>query len=155
MKVTNEMQELANIWSDFKGNKHTIRNDKTKWLASNLAEIAFSKKYPHALRISDKDYNADFILKNKRIDVKTKVTNFEIKSNFQVAIEARQIDYNVDWYAFYSYNPKLNEIIFLGWKSKLDYVKESYFVKKGDIDKLNNWVSSKDCYNLQVSKLIL
>ena len=155
MKVTDEMLKLANVWSDFKGNKHTIRNDEIKWLASNLAEIAFSKKYPQALRISDKDYNADFILKNKRIDVKTKVTNFKIKSNFQVAIEARQIDYNVDWYAFYSYNPKSNEIIFLGWKSKSDYIQESYFVKKGDIDKLNNWVSSKDCYNLQVSKLIL
>jgi len=154
MQVTDEMIELAKVWSDFKGNRHTIRNDQTKWMASNLAEIAFAKKYPDAIRISDTDYNADFILKNQRIDVKTKQTNFRIKPNFQVAIEARQINYNVDWYAFYSYNAKQNEILFLGWKSKKDYLNESYFVKKGELDTLNNWTSSKDCYNLQVSQLI-
>jgi hypothetical protein len=154
MQVSDDMMELAKVWSDFKGNKHTIRNDHTKWLASNLAEIAFAKKYPDAIRISDTDYNADFILKNKRIDVKTKETIYKIKPDFQVAIEARQIDYRVDWYAFYSYNPKLEQIFFLGWKSKQDYIEESYLVKKGELDKLNNWIALKDCYNLKVSKLL-
>ena len=154
MYVTEEMMRLAETWSDFKGNKHTIRNDKEKWIASNLAEIAFQIKYSEAKRISHTDYNADFVLKNQRIDVKTKQTIYDINDKFQVAIEARQKDYNVDWYAFYSYNPKQKKILFLGWKSKREYFEESYFVKKGELDVLNNWIASRDCYNLTVGELI-
>lgn len=144
---------LAESWSDFKGNKFSIRNDGTKMIVSNLAEICFSRQYPTAVRISDKDYNADFTLKGYRIDVKCKERAVYCREDYDVSVEARQMEYDVDWYMFYSYNSKANVMEFLGGMSKEEYKSKARLYRKGDVLDGNNWKVSVDCYNLKISQL--
>lgn len=153
VKIDESTLELAKNWSDFKGNQFSIRNDGTKMIISNLAEIIFSRTYPNAIRISDSDYNADFVLKGRRVDVKVKERSVFCNPNFEVSVEARQIDYNTDWYMFYSYNSREQVMEFLGGMRKDEYVKKATLYRKGDIDPSNNWKVSVDCYNLKISQL--
>jgi len=151
--IDDETLELAKNWSDFKGNKFSIRNDDTKMIVSNLAEIVFSRTYPNAIRISNTDRNADFIMNGKRVDVKCKERSVFCEDYYDVSVEARQIEYNADWYMFYSYNSKQKVMEFLGGIEKEDFIKIATLYKKGDIDPSNNWKVSVDCYNLKISKL--
>lgn len=151
--IDSKTVELAKNWSDFKGNRFSIRTDGTKMIASNLAEIVFSRTYPSSTRISDKDFNADFIMNGKRVDVKCKERTVFCKEWYEVSVEARQIEYDADWYMFYSYNSKEMVMEFLGGIEKEYYVKMATLYRKGDIDPSNNWKVSVDCYNLQISQL--
>ncbi len=154
IRVSKEILKQAEDWSTFSGNQFSIRNDSNKMITSNIAEIVFSQKYPEALRISDTDRNADFLLKGKRVDVKCKERNVFCKPSFEVSVEARQKDYDVDWYVFYSYNIKASKLEFLGWMDKESYYKKAKLYKKGDCMDNNNWVVSVDCYNLKIHELI-
>tara|TARA_R110000868_G_scaffold202172_2_gene449696 strand:- start:1526 stop:2005 length:480 start_codon:yes stop_codon:yes gene_type:complete len=151
--IDEETIELAKNWSDFQGNQFSIRTDGTKMIASNLAEIVFSRTYPEAIRISNTDYNADFIMKDQRVDVKCKERTVFCKEYYEVSVEARQIEYNADWYMFYSYNSKEKVMEFLGGIEKADYIKWAVLYRRGDIDPSNKWVVSVDCYNLKISEL--
>jgi len=151
--IDDQTIELAKNWSDFQGNRFSIRTDGTKMISSNLAEIVFSKTYPQATRISDSDYHADFVIKGKRVDVKCKERTVLCKEFYEVSVEARQIEYNADWYMFYSYNSKERVMEFLGGIEKSDYIQKAVLYKKGDIDPSNGWKVSVDCYNLKISEL--
>ena len=153
-EIGDEILKQAEEWSTFSGNQFSIRNDSNKMITSNIAEIVFSQKYPEAIRISDTDRNADFLLKGKRVDVKCKERNVFCKKSFDVSVEARQKYYDVDWYVFYSYNIKSSELEFLGWMDKEGYYKKANLYKKGDCMDFNNWVVSVDCYNLKIKNLI-
>lgn len=145
--------KLAKEWSDFKGNQFSIRSDANKMIVSNLAEIIFERTYPNAVRISDKDFNADFIMNGKRVDVKCKERTVYCKDYYEVSVEARQMEYDTDWYMFYSFNSRDNVMEFLGGIEKDDYKCRSTLYKKGDRDPSNGWVVSVDCYNLKISEL--
>lgn len=152
--IDDDTIKLAESWSDFKGNRFSIRNDKTKMIVSNLAEIVFSRTYPDAIRISDTDFNADFIWKDNRVDVKCKDRTVYCRDYYDVSIEARQIEYDVDVYVFYSYNSAERIMEFLGGITKMDYVQKAKLYRKGDIVDQNRWIVSVDCYNLKISELI-
>jgi hypothetical protein len=156
VKLTDSVFEKAKVWSEFKGNSLSIRGDGFNRYVGDLAEVVFSEMYPDAIRISDTDRNADFILKDRRIDVKCKDRTVDCKPYYEVSIETRQlINFDVDWYAFFSFNRSCNTMQFLGWISKSDYLLKSKKLNKGDIDSTNNWKVSVDCNNLKVSELIL
>jgi len=159
MKVTDEMLKEAEQWSNFEANKFTAKVDqpiKQKELTTigSLAEIMFLSKYPESKRISNTDYNADFILKEQRIDVKVKLGNNYMKPFYEVSIQGSQKDYNVDWYVFFHYNRKEKDLNFLGWISKIDFFKKANFMKKGDIYTNNNHVIENDVYQLKIKELI-
>ena len=70
MYVTEKMLKKAEQWSNFEANKFTAKVNqpiKQKELTTigSLAEIMFLNKYPEAKRISNTDYNADFVLKEQ------------------------------------------------------------------------------------------
>lgn len=153
-KITNDHIIQAKNWCEFKGNDFSIRQDGINRFVGSLAEVIFQETYPSAIRISNIDFNADFILNDKRIDVKCKERSVFCKDYYEVSIEERQLNFNVDWYAFYSYNNIEQIIEFLGWKSKNDFIYESTQYKKGDVDPANNWKVSVDCRNLKIADLI-
>ena len=153
IKVTDNIMSVANEWSTFKGNRFSIRSDGGNRLVGDIAEVVFQSLYPNAKRISNIDTNADFLLKDKRIDVKCKDRTVDCKPFYEVSIETRQLEFNVDWYAFFSFNKKTCVIQFLGWISKDDYISKSRPLKKGDVDYSNGWVVNVDCNNLKVCEL--
>ena len=153
-KIDSSILLRANHWSDFKGNEFSIKSDGGKnRLAGNIAEVIFFDEYGGE-RISHFDRNADFILNGKRIDVKCKQRNVPCSEEYDVSIEARCSNYDVDWYAFYSYNVRDQILEFCGWKSKVDYLNEATLKRKGDIDPSNSHPYSVDEYNLKIKYLI-
>ena len=157
MKVTDEMLKDAKDWGLFKSNKNTVYQENKEaqsefQIAGNLGELTFKKMYLQAERISNKDYEADFIVNNKRIDVKTKLGNFECKDFYNVDVQAHQKDYNVDWYVFFHYNRKKKELEYLGGITKEDYFKYCKPVYQGDVFR-NGHVVQQDQYELPIRKL--
>tara|TARA_R110000744_G_scaffold93731_1_gene181029 strand:- start:518 stop:997 length:480 start_codon:yes stop_codon:yes gene_type:complete len=158
MKVTDEMLKEAEQWNDFKANKFTSKQNSPEQqreftVIGNLAEIAFSKKYPEAERISNKDYDADFIINKKRIDVKVKLGNYDFKDFYEVSVQAYQVNNNLDWYAFYHYNRKKRDLKFLGWITKEDFFKKAVFKEKGGTYNHNNIIIDNNVYELEAKEL--
>lgn len=152
-EITDEITEIQKTWSDFKGNEFSIRKDQFNRYVSDISEIVFQKMFPDAIRISHTDRHADFILKGKRIDVKCKDRTVDATTEYEASVEARQKDFNVDWYAFFSYNRVSDKMQFMGWIAKDDYYSQATLLKKGDVNGTNKWVVSVDCYNLKYEKL--
>ena len=153
IKITDDILSKAKQWSTFSGNNFSIRKDGGNRLVGDIAEVVFQLMYPSAKRISDTDRNADFLIKGKRVDVKCKDRSVDCKPNYEVSIETRQLDFDVDWYAFFSFNNKTSVIQFLGWVSKEDYLTKSKPLKKESVDPTNGWTVNVDCNNLQVCEL--
>ena len=157
MKVTDEMLKEAKDWGLFESNKNTVyqgsKDAQNEFqIAGNLGEMKFKQMYLKAQRISNVDYEADFIVNHKRIDVKTKLGNYECKDFYNVDVQAHQKYYNVDWYVFFHYNRKKKELQYLGGITKEDYFKDCKFVKKGDVFN-NGHVVQQDQYELPIRQL--
>ena len=146
--ITSEVKEMADEWSEFIGNKHSIRKDGGNRKIGDYAEVIFWRMYPDARRISDKDRNADFVLKNKRIDVKAADRNGPINGEYECNIEHRQKDFEVDFYAFFSFNKKAGLMEFGGWISKQEFFDKARLIRKGWKRPDNGWVCSADCWTL-------
>lgn len=153
VQITKEIIQQAEKWSDFYGNEHTFNKDKNSKLAGYIAELMFSKAHPKAIRISDNDRQADFIIDGKRIDVKCKQRRVYCKPYYDVSIEDRQSDFDVDVYVFFSYNTDDMVLEYLGWITKEEYFSKARAYKKGELDESNNWVAACDCHNLQIQEL--
>ena len=146
--IIKEVKDMAKEWSDFIGNKHSIKSDGRNLEAGNYAEVIFWRMYPSARRISDIDRQADFVLSGKRIDVKAKDRMGPATGQYEASIEDRQRDYNCDFYAFFSYNRPALIMEFCGWISKKEYFKKAIKVLRGTVDRNNSWKCSVDCWNL-------
>jgi hypothetical protein len=118
--VTPELHNLALNWSSFSGNASSITNSKESKYAGNLAEVMFQLLYPEAIRISQTDYEADFILNALRIDIKCKLRSVPCQLDYEVSIEERILSSNTDYYVFFSYYPSTLEL--LGGLSKTEYL---------------------------------
>jgi hypothetical protein len=151
--ITEDDKKLAKEWSDFSYNFKSIRKDSEKNIVANLGEMIFQRQHPGAKRISDSDRFADFEMGSQRIDVKTKERTVFVKDDYEVSVAAYQKDFNVDYYVFYSYNNQASVMEYLGWMKKDEYYEKAKLMKKGDIDKRNNWRISIDCYNVPISEL--
>lgn len=122
--ITPELHNLALNWSSFSGNHLSITTNSNSKYAGNLAEVMFQLLYPEAIRISQTDYQADFILNGLRIDIKCKLRSVPCTLDYQVSVEERIIDFNTDYYVFFSYYPATLEL--LGGLSKPDYLTLSH-----------------------------
>ena len=166
MKVNDELIRQAEQWNDFKANKNTAKkNDPEKQreltVLGNLAEIIFNRtkwrcknlEFPRLIRISETDRQADFIVKDRRVDVKVKLGNEYLKPFYEVSIQHSQANSNTDWYAFYHYNRIEKDINFLGWISKDSFFKKAIFRPKGYVYKNNGHPVENDVWQLKISEL--
>jgi len=153
INITKDHLIKQKSWSEFKGNQRTFRRTGGNILVGDLAEIIFQEMYPYAKRISDADYEADFVWHGERIDVKAKQRNCRSQPHYSCSVERRQRNLNCDWYAFFSLNQPCNEIEFLGWRDKVSFFKIAETWNVGDTDKQNNWKSSSNSASITVSKL--
>jgi hypothetical protein len=159
MKVGSELLKEAKDWGLFKSNKYTVykQNKDTQnefQIMGNLGELTFQKMFPQAERISNKDYEADFIVNNKRIDVKTKIGYYEFQTHWNVHVQEHQKDWNLDWYVFFYYSKNAKELEYLGGISKVDFFKHCKLIQKGDLFDNGHKVHQNQ-YALSTSKLIL
>lgn len=101
-------------------------------------------------------YDYDLVMPDgKRIDVKTKRTNYKPKPEYSCSIAAFNTRQQCDIYFFVRVKNDLSIAWLLGGYDKTQYFKDATFHRAGDVDPANNFTFKADCYNLPISALTL
>jgi len=80
----------------------------------------------------------DFILNGKRVDVKSYKTFGRPRPDHEGFVVKEQIHYDLDTYLFGAYLIGERVLIVCGWLPKDEFIKNSRYVKKGDVFRLDN-----------------
>ena len=102
------------------------------------------------------DYNYDMIIKNVKVDVKTKLQNMAPQPFHRANIFAFNTKQKCDYYCFVAILTDLSIGWIIGWKGKDEFFKEAEFHKKGEVDLKGSdptWTFKGDCYCLDNSQL--
>ena len=99
-------------------------------------------------------YDYDLILCNgKTVDVKTKLTSVKPLDSYDCSIAGLNTKQQCDYYAFVRVKNDLSVGWYLGIYPKEQYMLDSVFMKRGNIDPSNGYVVKSDCYNLKIHRL--
>ena len=150
--ITEEIILKAKTWSTFKGNHLTFSNTDSQ-LAGSIGEIVFQQLYPDAIRVSETDRECDFLFKDFRVDVKTKMTSVNPQPYHDLSILDYQKDFNVDFYCFFRLNYIEHKLWQVATIAKDDYFKKAKFLEKGMFDRTNNYYVKQDCWNLKIGEI--
>ena len=97
-------------------------------------------------------FKYDLVLPDgRRIDVKTKRTGVEPKTEYDCSVTDFQIDYECDGYIFVRVLRNYEKGWVLGHINKKDFKKKSTFHKKGERD--GGFIFRHSCYNVKISDL--
>lgn len=98
-------------------------------------------------------YNYDILYNDKKYEVKTKETTVVPKDTYDCSVAAYNTKQQCDYYIFVRVLDTLSKGWILGFMEKDEYMKNSIFLKKGDIDLSNNYTVKADCYNMKIYNL--
>lgn len=79
------------------------------------------------------DGGFDFIINNKKVDVKTMGRTVDIKEHYVHNFVEYQLKYSCDFYIFLSYNYKNNKLTVCGTVSKSTFKEKAILYKLGDV----------------------
>jgi len=100
-------------------------------------------------------YDYDMIVKNQKVDVKTKACTSEPKPKYFCTVADYNTEQDCDVYAFVRVLEDYSKAWLLGYCGKKYFYNNASFYKKGDLDPSSNlgWRFRADCYNLPISQL--
>ena len=129
-----------------------LNNSVTKGggnLAGALGEIVVMDTWPDVTEYAGK-YDYDLIIKGKKVDVKTKRSDYEPQPTHQQNIFAFNITQKCDYYCFVSVTYDYSTAYIVGWKEKDAFFKEATFKKKGEVDPYGStrFEFKHDCYTM-------
>lgn len=150
--ITPEMISLARKLSDEMG---ALRNSITSGegnLIGFLGEIVAHKVIGGML---DNTYHHDILLDDfmTTIDVKTKKTSVKPKDYYECSVAALNIQQKCDYYCFVRIKDDLSVGWYLGVCNKKKYFDKARLLRKGELDKDNNFIVKSDCYNMRIADL--
>jgi hypothetical protein len=123
-------------------------------LAGFLGEECVLNAISGSLKSNTYDY--DILIGDKRFEVKTKDRTVAPRPEYECSIPNYNTKQLADYYIFVSLLRKNNDYLkgyVLGYMSKDEYFKKATLLKKGDIDKSNNFTVKADCWNLKINEL--
>jgi len=92
-------------------------------LAGAIGEIIVLDKYSkHSKYVGDYDY--DLLIKDKKIDVKTKRCDYRPDDHHQANIFSFNTTQKCDYYCFVYVDYKLTRAWIVGWKEKINFMKK-------------------------------
>jgi hypothetical protein len=99
--------------------------------------------------------NYDVIKDNIRYEVKTKRCTSIPRSDYDCSIADANPNQKCDYYIFMRILEDFSKAWILGKKAPKQYISESVFCKKGEVDPKSHlgWTFKGDCYNLAINKL--
>lgn len=101
-------------------------------------------------------YDYDLVLDDGiKVDVKTKQTSVKPLETYECSIANLNATQRCDYYCFVRVKNDFTVGWYLGVYPKEQYMLDSVFMKKGTVDPSNGYVVKSDCWNLQISKLLL
>lgn len=100
-------------------------------------------------------FDFDVLKDNVRYEVKTKRCKFKPKPEYACSVCAHNIRQDCDYYVFVRVTNDYKSAWILGKKNAKQYLKESKYCKKGEIDPDSNlgWTFKENCYNLKINNL--
>lgn len=98
------------------------------------------------------NYDYDMLIDDKKVEVKTKKV-FKLNTEYVLAsVSAHNIRQKCDFYFFCQVSSDKSTGWLLGYKSKMDFLKEAFFIGKGEEDD-DGFIFKGDCYNLRIKDL--
>lgn len=155
VRITPEMIEIANQRTAKlpKVIKNSIMSGERNFEGC-LGEVVVAS-YLNAQYITTYDF--DLVHQGSSLEVKTKVRTVKPKPYYEVSVAAYNTKQDCDYYVFVSLLSSGGKYPFgyiLGFYQKFDYINNSKFLKKGELDPSNNYTVRADCFNLPISNLI-
>lgn len=139
-KAELQVQKLKGINSAF---FDPIRN----LLVGFIGEEIFQWAYPDAIRTNT--YDHDFLLKGKRIDVKTKIFNRPPKPHFETTFHLRKIPEN-DYFVLCSVDEKMKTGYLIGFIDNSRFFNISKRNLKGDLRPNDGKPYYADGYSIKI-----
>lgn len=124
-------------------------------LAGFIGELLFCH-YIHGTHENTYDY--DILKDGVAWDVKTKRCTSPPKDHYECSVAAFNTRQRCDNYCFIrivydEQNDIWGNAYLLGWMPKQEYFERAKFLRKGEIDPLNNFRVKADCYNMAIRDL--
>ena len=131
-----------------------LKNSITKG-QGNLAGIVGEYVVHKYLKDSEwqNTYDYDLIENNKKIDVKTKRCSSKPRDNYDCSVAETSLHQGCDEYIFVRILNNLSKAWILGRMGRDAFFKKAKHMKKGQVDKSNNFTVHANCYNLQIKEL--
>ena len=131
-----------------------LKNSITKG-QGNLAGIVGEYIVHKYLKDSEwqNTYDYDLIENNKKIDVKTKRCSSKPRDNYDCSVAETSLHQGCDEYIFVRILNNLSKAWILGRMGRDAFFKKAKHMKKGQVDKSNNFTVHANCYNLQIKEL--
>ena len=131
-----------------------LKNSITKG-QGNLAGIVGEYIVHKYLKDSEwqNTYDYDLIENNKKIDVKTKRCSSKPRDNYDCSVAETSLHQGPDEYIFVRILNDLSKAWILGRMGRDTFFKKAKHMKKGQVDKSNNFKVHANCYNLQIKEL--
>jgi len=131
-----------------------LKNSITKG-QGNLAGIVGEYVTHQHLKDSEwqNTYDYDLIENNKNIDVKTKRCSSKPRDNYDCSVAETSLHQGCDEYIFVRILNDLSKAWILGRMGRDAFFKKAKHMKKGQVDKSNNFTVHANCYNLQIKEL--
>jgi len=102
----------------------------------------------------DNTYEYDLVLDSGiKVDVKTKQTSVAPLDTYDCSIASFNTKQECDYYCFVRVKKDFTVGWYLGVYDKKQYMEDSIFMKKGDVDPSNGYTVRSDCYNLKIKQL--
>jgi hypothetical protein len=150
---TNDQIKEAYKLFDFKVLKNSVTEGDGN-VAGALGEIVVRDAYKGK---QANTYDYDLLLGGKTVDVKTKRFFKRRTPNGEWNLNVS--DYNAkqrcDYYCFVGVTYDMSSVYIFGFISKEDFIKQSVFRRKGEVDPRGDgvWTFKCDCHNIQVKDL--
>ena len=146
----NQIKRAENLY-EFKGLNGSIMSGESN-IYGALGEILVHDYFEsfHPKFISNFDY--DLIIKDFKIDVKTKRTTVKPKDHYLCSICLFNVRQNCDYYFFCRVRENLKTGYLLGYIEKCDFFKKSTFYKKGEKD-CNGFTFKADGFHIKINEL--
>ena len=131
-----------------------LKNSITKG-QGNLAGIVGEYVTHQHLKGSEwqNTYDYDLIENNKKIDVKTKRCSSKPRDNYDCSVAETSLHQGCDEYIFVRILNDLSKAWILGRMGRDAFFKKAKHMKKGQVDKSNNFKVHANCYNLHIKEL--
>ncbi len=101
--------------------------------------------------VNSKDF--DLLIKNRRVDVKTKRCNTTPSPNYDCSVAAHGSKQDCDSYVFVRILTDHSKAWILGEVTKENFYAKATRYNRGDVDPSNGFTFRADCYNLAIQEL--
>jgi hypothetical protein len=155
INITDEQRKRADELYEFNVLKGSVTKGEGNRIGA-LGEIIVLDRFKEDSEYVG-DYNYDLIIKDKKIDVKTKKQNMRPASHHSVNIFAYNTTQKCDYYCFVLIHCLMQKGWIVGWKEKDKFYEEATFREKGEVDSTLNtsWAFRDDCYTMKITELDL